>query len=102
MAKSEKTHVAYAVTWTESEAGWGCRPDGASLHLTQDDVQKYIKKYWDGMPDKVPHEYSRPDSSRGKLVKVSSKLHKQIKESKRHGVRLWQHELREMKGNIQE
>ena len=46
--------------WEESEAGWGSRPDGYSLHLTEKDRKAYIQKYWDSMPDKVPAEYSRP------------------------------------------
>lgn len=26
----KKEFVAYVISWTESEAGWGCRPDGYS------------------------------------------------------------------------
>lgn len=47
--------------WLESERGWGIRPDGYSLHTTRGDVDAYIAQYWDGMPDTVPDEYSRPD-----------------------------------------
>lgn len=47
-------------TWMESERGWGVRPDGYSLHRTNADLEAYVKKYWDGMPDKAPAEYSRP------------------------------------------
>ena len=46
--------------WEESEKGWGVRPDGYSLHSNQEDVKKYIKEYWDGMPKQTPDEYSRP------------------------------------------
>lgn len=46
--------------WWESEDGWGQRPDGYSIHLNKKDRDEYIKDYWDRMPDKVPHEYSRP------------------------------------------
>jgi len=46
--------------WLESERGWGFRPDGYSLHLTEEDRKSYIKAYWDRMPDQVPDEYSRP------------------------------------------
>jgi hypothetical protein len=30
--------------WEESERGWGCRPDGYSLHLDKEDRNTYIKK----------------------------------------------------------
>ena len=50
----------YRVDWTEHERGWGCRPDGYSLHRSRDDADKYIADYWDRMPkDHVPDEYSR-------------------------------------------
>lgn len=47
--------------WEESERGWGTRPDGFSLHLSEADRQAYIEAYWAGMPDSTPDEYSRPD-----------------------------------------
>lgn len=47
--------------WEESERGWGTRPDGFSLHLTEADRETFIKQYWERMPDSTPHEYSRPD-----------------------------------------
>lgn len=46
--------------WEESERGWGTRPDGYSVHLTDDDRQAYIDEYWASMPDEAPAEYSRP------------------------------------------
>lgn len=48
--------------WTETERGWGQRPDGYSLHLTQNHSAEYIKKYLAKMPDgPTPDEYSFPD-----------------------------------------
>lgn len=49
--------------WEESERGWGVRPDGYSLHATDEDRLAYIKAYWDSMPDSPPDEYSRPSGS---------------------------------------
>lgn len=49
--------------WEETERGWGQRPDGFSLHLTEEDRQAFIKEYWERMPDSVPDEYSRPDGT---------------------------------------
>ncbi len=45
--------------WEESERGWGTRPDGYSLHLTEEDRKEYIKYYWSQMPKEIPEEYSR-------------------------------------------
>jgi len=44
--------------WEESEVGWGTRPDGYSIHETEQDREDYIKEYWDRMPNYIPSEYS--------------------------------------------
>ena len=67
--------------WLESEVDWGKRPDGYSLHVTSKDCQEYIEDYWNGMPDEVPAEYSRPDGE-PILVEVSDELYKKIKKTK--------------------
>lgn len=54
-------HDVVVQKWEESELGWGTRPDGFSLHLTDADRKSFIKAYWDSMPNAVPDEYSRPD-----------------------------------------
>lgn len=49
--------------WEESERGWGTRPDGYSLHRSEEDLRRFIRRYWDSMPDDnspIPYEYSRP------------------------------------------
>ena len=56
-------HQVVCQKWEESERGWGVRPDGFSLHLSHDGLRKYIKEYWDGMPDEAPDEYSRPSGT---------------------------------------
>jgi len=58
----DKKNTVIVQKWEESEA-WGTRPDGFSLHLTDEDRKAYIKAYWDGMPDATPAEYSRPDGT---------------------------------------
>jgi len=46
--------------WEESERGWGIRPDGCSLHLDKDCLNKYVDSaYKDRDPNNVPHEYDR-------------------------------------------
>lgn len=86
--------------WLESERGWGCRPDGASLHLTNADLDAYVKEYWErekqfNPSGAVPDEYSRPDGS-PRLIEVDAKTYNAVKKSK-NGVRLWQHEYREIR-----
>jgi hypothetical protein len=101
----EATHAALYVSWTESEAGWGCRPDGISLHETQEDAKVFINKYWDAEKKRnpsgvTPSEYSRPDSSNGRLVLVSESLLKRVKASE-NGIRLWQTEVRSARSSGQ-
>lgn len=55
-----KQAIAICQPWLESESGWGVRPDGYSLHKTKSDLDAYVQKYWDSMPDEAPSEYSRP------------------------------------------
>ena len=49
--------------WTESERGWGQRPDGYSVHRSHVDRDAFVQAYWDSMPDETPDEYSRPEGS---------------------------------------
>lgn len=76
-----KTYTVIQQLWEESERGWGCRPEGCSLHLTLEDCKEYIADYWKTMPDEdVPDEYDRP-CGEPKLVEVGPKTYKKIKES---------------------
>ncbi len=53
--------VAYMLTWEESEAGWGVRPDGLSLHLSQQHVKEYLAELTRSRQGtSTPHEYDRP------------------------------------------
>lgn len=59
---------AFCQVWEESEAGWGQRPDGYSVHYSLEDAKEYVKeylsdqkKYFDSRGVKgTPHEYTRP------------------------------------------
>lgn len=55
--------------WEESERGWGTRPDGISIHLTEEDRSAYCENYWreerkrnagGGTPDEYEREAGRP------------------------------------------
>ncbi len=96
----KKQHVAFAISWTESEAGWGKRPDGYSLHESQEDATAYIKAYWkrekeynlDNGIVGTPGCYSREDSGHAEITVISSKAAKTLREATaagKHGVRYW-------------
>lgn len=86
--------LAILMTWTESERGWGCRPDGASLHLSQESLKKYIADYWAKEKERnpsgvTPHEYTRPDGENGRVCLVTDDLYEDIRMSE-GGYRMWQ------------
>lgn len=64
--------------WEESERGWGVRPDGYSLHKDEASRKGYIEKYWNGMPDEVPDEYSRP-CGEPRWIEVDAKTYTAVK-----------------------
>ena len=73
---------AICQTWTESERGWGQRPDGYSLHLTKEDAGKFEDAYWGRQqalnPGGTPDEYTRPDQNYF-VVRVSPEIFSELK-----------------------
>lgn len=66
--------LVWCQDWEESERGWGVRPDGFTLHLTQDDCKKYVTGYnttFNNLPS-APDEYTRA-SGPPRLVEVDQK-----------------------------
>lgn len=88
---SEQQPVVFCQQWEESEAGWGVRPDGYSLHLSLDDAKQYIKDYWDDQPEgPAPAEYSRP-CGEPYACHVAPEVYAELQEkADNHGVRFWQ------------
>lgn len=77
--------------WEESESGWGCRPDGYSFHLSEEDCKAYVKEYWASMPKEVQYEYSRTCGD-PVWVTVSDAFYKTVKkaiDSGAKGCRVW-------------
>ena len=95
-----KFQEAWLQVWDESESGWGVRPDGYSLHLTEEDAKAYVKQYWNEEKKRnpsgsIPHEYSRESGSADKVL-VSPELYAKLegeKPKKRRGLRLWNSDL---------
>lgn len=75
--------------WEESERGWGCRPDGYSIHFSETDRKSYIDTYWKEMPKDSPDEYSRPHGTAYEAT-IASLTDAQLETMKvLHGLRLW-------------
>lgn len=70
--------------WTESERGWGTRPDGYTLHFAESCRLAFIKEYWDGMPDEVPDEYSRSEGEPF-VVRIDEEHYQALDKDKREG-----------------
>lgn len=49
--------------WEESERGWGTRPDGYSIHPSEEARSSYVKAYNDALPAEAPDEYERPSGA---------------------------------------
>ncbi len=79
-----KMHKVICQKWEESEAGWGTRPDGYTLHLSDADCKKFIKAYWARMPKAVPDEYSRPDGTPYEC-EVDEKTFKEVEVATKEG-----------------
>ncbi len=52
----------WVIQWTEHERGWGCRPDGYSVHPTPFAAVDYVRAYWARMPKDAPDEFSKPET----------------------------------------
>lgn len=66
--------TAYKLNWIESEAGWGQRSDGVSLHRSISDAQKYSKQHSTGS-----REYYFRSDGQPRKVMVSESLYRKIK-----------------------
>lgn len=76
--KINQKQYLYVVAWEESERGWGVRPDGCSVHLSEKSAMDFIKRQQDSLPKGVvPDEYSRP-SGKPYLVEVSKSLYNYV------------------------
>ena len=63
MEKPKSERLVLRQEWLESERGWGIRPDGFSLHVSREALEKYLKRDQEEKNQTygVPDEYSRPD-----------------------------------------
>ena len=90
--------TVFLVTWTESERGWGTRPDGCTIHASKEDYDKYVKSYWARMPKETPDEYSRPDNNINE-VDVSDAIYEKMVNEGENGLAIWQGQFREYRNS---
>lgn len=89
--------IGYLLSWTEFERGYGQRPDGYSLHASEEACDRYLKAFYDDRPKDglTPDEYEEPDTQKPKAVEISAELalvlEKKTRES--NGMRLGQSSL---------
>lgn len=85
--------VVICQNWVESEAGWGTRPDGMTIHKNLADHAAFIKAYWDKQPKgPTPAEYSRPDGQPFEVeLNAKDKIYSKLIKSK-NGI--WEHDYK--------
>lgn len=67
--------TVFCYEWEETERGWGSRPDGLSLHATDEGARAYLKAYWDRQPDgPAPDEYDRTTSDAPRAVEARPEI----------------------------
>jgi hypothetical protein len=91
--KTDEPHTeAWLVEWTETEAGWGQRPDGAWYYATEEaatkdtdrrlaEMREWAKER-EGHQGNLPMEWSSPELP-PRLVPVSPELAREIREKGR-------------------
>lgn len=76
--------IALCQTWTETERGWGQRPDGYSLHLNEEALEEYLAK--DSKQKRrtgvAPDEYSFPDISGEYWCEIDEETHNLLLDKK--------------------
>lgn len=73
MTRQQLQELIY-IGWEEFGKDGLVKPDGCSVHLTEEDSSRYLQNYWESMKDSVWENYSRP-MSRSIKVLASPKLY---------------------------
>jgi len=84
----DKKYPVVVQNWTEYERGWGSRPDGISIHLSENHRNIYNLEFFKARSSgSVPDEYSNP-SDNGFLADVSEEIYLDLAAEK-YGLRIW-------------
>ncbi len=79
--RTKRSYTLVVQKWFEFERGYGARPDGYSLHLSESDRTAYIRAYFDTMPKEAPDVYSQPMGP-AYLADVDAKTYRKVAKSK--------------------
>ena len=79
-------HFLYVQEWTESEAGWGFRPDGLCAARDREDLKEFVSQHLDKMRayekerygDRTPPEYSYPNSEGIIVLECSEAVYNRV------------------------
>lgn len=81
----------YFQRWEESERGWGVRPDGCSLHLSEELHKKYLTDIYNTRQNEtIPYEYDRITGNQIECF-VSDTIFNHLKE--KSNLRLMEYEM---------
>lgn len=72
------TYPLFAMSWTEYERGWGCRPDGFTFHSSVEEFQNFLREFLSHQPKQVPDEYSQADKDTPFVMMVSESLYEYV------------------------
>lgn len=84
-------HVLWVQKWEESEAGWGTRSAGYTLHRNKADIEVYLQEIRDQEaalgygPGNVPLEYSRPCGQPYEMATDNPVIYQRVLDSA-HGI----------------
>jgi len=85
--KADKMAVVVVQFWEESR-GWGTRPEGCSVHFTEEECKQYTQNLMEDQHktqgETVPDEYYRPEGDPHKRI-ISQSLLKELKVSRKEG-----------------
>lgn len=83
---SRKLYPAFVETWTESERGWGTRPDGYTIHLSREAAVKFIEDYnkKHNTAASAPEVYTRADGNLTE-IRVGKKTYQQLLDAMKKG-----------------
>lgn len=74
MSDANQGHEVHVFSWTEYERGWGQRPDGLSIHASEQAAASYLADFYQRTrrPGRVPDDYDAPDSDKPQKVLAES------------------------------
>jgi hypothetical protein len=80
------------IAWEERDGEGGARPDGWSLHRSEEDIATHLRSYWARVPNPLPATYSRPLDQNLIAVEISDRHPLAVQVAVRGSVRIPQYD----------